>query len=82
MAEIDVEIAAYEAMRGDLEKKHMGKWILIHDRNLVAVYDSFEQAANEAVKRFGAGPYLIRQVGSPPVALPASVMYHPINGSD
>jgi hypothetical protein len=34
------------------------------------------------VGKFGAGPYLIRQIGAPPVTLPASVMYHPAHGQD
>ena len=76
MAEIDREIEAYEAMRSKLEADHMAKWVLLHNRELVGVFDSFEAAAEEAVKRFGGGPYLIRQVGAPPVVLPASVMYH------
>ena len=77
MAEINEEIAAYDRMREDLEARLMGKWVLIHDGQLVAQHDSFEAAAADAVGRFGRGPYLIRQVGAPPVTLPASVMYHP-----
>jgi hypothetical protein len=80
VSDLDQEIAAYETMRGELEAKHTGKWVIVHDRVLVAVYDSFEQAAAEAVKHFGSGPYLIRQVGAPPVALPASVMYNLTHG--
>jgi hypothetical protein len=76
---IHEEIAAYEGLRQDLEADHMGKWVLIRNRELVALFDSFEAAAEEAVKRFGRGPYLIRQVGAPPVTLPASVMFHPDN---
>lgn len=77
MGAIDDEIAAYDRMRGDLEAHLMGKWVVVHDGELVSPYDSFEAAAGEAVRRFGRGPYLIRQVGSPPVTLPASLMYHP-----
>lgn len=76
MADVKQEIEAYERMRKDLEGAHMGKWVLIRHLKLVAVFDSFEAAAEDAVKRFGAGPYLIRQVGAPSVTLPASVMYH------
>ncbi|MFY9531240.1 MAG: hypothetical protein WBC04_14010 [Candidatus Acidiferrales bacterium] len=76
MAQIDQEIAAYEAMRDELEAQHMGRWVLVHDCKLVGVYDSFEKAAEDAVHRFGSGPYLIRQIGAPPITLPASVMYH------
>jgi hypothetical protein len=75
MSELDSEIKAYEEMRADLEANQMGKWVLIHDGALANVFDSFENAAEEAVRLFGRGPYLIRQVGAPPVSLPASVMY-------
>ena len=81
MPEIDAEIAAYERMREDLEAHHMGKWVLVHSGELIAVFDSFETAAEEAVRRFGRGLCLIRQVGAPPVSLPASVMYHPAYGN-
>ena len=75
MADIDTEIAAYERMRPDLEVKHTGEWVLVHDGQLIKVFDDFEAAASDAVRSFGRGPYLIRQVGAPPVTLPASVMY-------
>jgi len=80
MAEIKDEIAAYEKLKEDLEAKHLGKWVLIHEAELVALYESFDAAAESAVKQFGSGPYLIRQVGAPPLTLPASVMYHPDHG--
>lgn len=75
MADMTSDIAAYEKMQQELEAKHVGKWVLFHDEKFIAVYDSFEATAEDAVKRFGRGPYLIRQVGAPPVTLPASVMY-------
>lgn len=75
MTELDVEISAYENMRDELEAQHMGKWVIIHETELVGIYNTFEDAAEEAVRKFGRGPYLIRQVGAPPVTLPASVMY-------
>ena len=80
MAELDQEIAAYEGMSKELEARHMGKWVLVHDLKLIAVYESFESAAEAAVRRFGRGPYLIRQIGAPPITLPASVMYRPEYG--
>jgi hypothetical protein len=73
--DVNTEIAAYEAMERELEAKHMGKWVVLRGGQLVDVYESFDAAANDAVSRFGRGPYLIRQVGAPPVTLPASVMY-------
>jgi hypothetical protein len=76
MSTIKDEIAAFEQMQSKLEAEHFGRWVLIHDRELVRVYESFEGAANDAVDRFGSDPFLIRQVGAAPVTLPVSVMYH------
>jgi len=75
MAELDQEIAAFEAMRQDLEAHKSGKWALVHGHDLVGAFDTFDAAANAAVTQFGRGPYLIRQIGAPPVILPASAMY-------
>ena len=80
MQNIDKEIAVYETMREDLEAHHMGEWIVIRDGKLIGTYASFENAASDAVSRFGRGPYLIRQVGAPPITLPASVMYNTFHG--
>ncbi len=80
MVDLDEEIAFYETLRSELEAHCLGRWVLVHDRKLVGNYDSFEAAATDAVERFGGGPYLIRQVGAPPVTLPASVMYNIAHG--
>ena len=77
MSGLKEEIAAYERMRDDLELENFGKWVVVHDEKLVGIYDSFEAAADNAVQRFGRGPYLIRRVGEPPMTLPASVLYSP-----
>lgn len=76
MADLDQDIAFYETLRADLEVHYLGKWVLVHDCKAEGFFGSFEDAATDAVARFGAGPYLIRQVGAPPVTLPASVMYN------
>jgi hypothetical protein len=80
MTELKDEIAAYDTISADLEAASLGKWALVHDRALIGIYDSFDMAAAEAVRQFGRGPYLIRQIGAPPITMPASVMYRPIHG--
>ena len=72
---LDREIAAFNAMRDELERDHLYEWVVFHDEQLINTYEDFQDAAAEAVRRFGRGPYLIRQVGAPPLTLPASVMY-------
>jgi hypothetical protein len=60
--DLDDEIAFFETQRATLEAREMGKWVLVHELKVEGVFDSFEEAADQAVTRFGAGPYLIRQV--------------------
>ena len=76
MEALDKEIAFYESKKNDLEKEHTGEWVLVHGDQIISFYKSFEAAAEEAVQKFGSGPYLIRQVGAPSLVLPASVMYN------
>jgi hypothetical protein len=80
LPDIDIEIAAYESIRAELEARHMGEWVVMRSGKVVGTYGSFEQASSEAVSHFGRGPYLIRQIGAPPITLPASVVYNVING--
>jgi hypothetical protein len=57
-------VAAYEEMRQSLQSDHVGEWVLFHDGALEGMYTSCEKAADDAVRRFGCGPCLIRQVGA------------------
>lgn len=75
MADLDMELAAFEKMRTDLEAHKMGRWVLIHNGALIGDFDSFDDAAKDAVAKFGRGPYLIRQVGASSITLPASAAY-------
>ena len=80
MTTLSSQIAAYEEMRDLLEVDHFGKWVVFHGGELVDTYDSSEEAAVDAVARFGRGPYLIRRVGAAPAKLPPSVW--PANADD
>jgi hypothetical protein len=75
MSIIREEIAAFEAMQAKLEADAFGKWVLFHHRQLIGTFASFDAAADDAVAKFGSGPFLIRQVGARPVAVPASLAY-------
>lgn len=75
MVGLKKQIAAYEAMRNDLELERFGEWVVFHDEKLVGTYETFEAAANAAIRRFGRGPYLIRKVGAGPLTLPHYVQY-------
>ena len=82
MGVLDKEIAAFEKMRDRLEREHLHKWVVIHGEDLSGSYDDFQDAAADATRQFGRGPYLIRQVGAPPATLPASVVFRPSTYAD
>jgi hypothetical protein len=70
---LDLEIRAYESRQRELEQAHRGQFVVFHGEELIGVYGALEDAAEEACRRFGRGPYLIRQVGALGVRLPACV---------
>ena len=72
-------IEEYDQMREVLETQYWGKWVVFYDRELVKIDESFQNVAEFAVVNYGRGPYLIRQVGEPPIMLPSSAIYHPIH---
>jgi hypothetical protein len=72
MDSLDKDIEFFTKIRDGLET---GKWVLIQNQKLIGTFDTFEVAAEEAVKLFNNGPYLIRQVGAPPIIMPASVVF-------
>lgn len=75
------DIAFYEERRQEIEADHLSSWIVVHNRKVEGFYPSFSDAASDAVRRFGRGPYLIRQVGAAASPVPASVLYRPINAN-
>ena len=75
-ADLEQNIETYEAARETLEQHHLDKFVVFNDAKFVDSFDSFHNAAREAVRRFGQGPYLIRQVGAQRrMAMPASVAF-------
>ena len=72
---IEKEKMAYEAMQKDLETDHWGEWVLVHDQELIGLFDTFQKAAAVARRRFGRGPYLIKRIGEGPLTLPPIVMF-------
>ena len=72
---LEENIQAFEERLSDLEKHHKGKWVLFYDGEFIDAFDDFNNAAVYAVKKFGRGPYLIREIGAPPPKLSTLVMH-------
>ncbi len=74
MKSLDAQIAAYENMQGELEKKYSGQWVVFHGGDLFGTYEDFQEAAKKAVEEFGENTFLLRQVGAPPIQPPVALM--------
>ncbi len=78
MTVLGEDIAAFERMRTELEASHDKAWAVFHGGQFHAVFPDFDSAATDAVEQFGAGPYLIRQIGAPTtVQLPGGMIFTP-----
>ena len=78
-ATLEQNIQAYEVQREELEKYYKGKYVVFYNREKIDSFDSFDSAAQEAVRRFGDGPYLIRPVGQEQIRLSSSVLFSHIS---
>jgi hypothetical protein len=79
MAGLTDDIAFYDEHREQLEADHFGKWVLVRERAIIDFFEEFESAAADAVRQFGRGPYLIRQIGAPSAPMSPSLMYRLID---
>ncbi len=63
MDQLDREIAAFERARESLESSHFGEWVVFHGGELIGTYPTLDDAADDALDKFGLDAFLIRQVG-------------------
>lgn len=82
MSALRKDIAAFDEQIPVVENEHRGEWVVFHDGNLIGFYPQFEDAASDAVDRFGGGPYLIRQVGVGTIQLSAAMVFKPAHAHD
>ena len=63
MEDLREEISAYENIRTSLLRDNEGKFVIMHGKRLVGVYDSSGEAFVDAMNQFGTQqPFLLRQV--------------------
>jgi hypothetical protein len=72
---LDADIAAFEKLREELERTHLDEFALFFEGKFIAVFPNFDSAGRAAIARFGSGPYLIQEIGSP-IGLDADTAMH------
>lgn len=56
---LEREIETYLRMKSSLP---LGRTVLIHGDDLIGIFDTDAEAVREGTRRFGLGPFLVRQV--------------------
>jgi hypothetical protein len=72
---LERELATLAREAEHLEREHRGKFVLIRGDEIIDTFDTFDAAAEEGLRRFGQGPYLIRQIGAESMSLPPALAY-------
>ena len=75
---LELETRIFERHKVEFERDHNLEWVVIHGDDYVRLFNDFQLAADAAVRKFGRGPYLIKQIGAPIPHLPASILYRPV----
>jgi hypothetical protein len=69
MPQLTEEQATFQEREAELKREHSGAWVVISGREVAGVFESFQNAADMAVKRFQKSSFLIRQIDGPPPRL-------------
>jgi len=59
---LERELEAFARMKTQLLSSHDGKFVLVHDEQLIGAYDSAENAYSAGVQSFGQEPFLVKKV--------------------
>ena len=61
---------AYEAKyRAALEREHLGRFALMHNREVVNIYNDEGDAYSIGCEKFGVGKFSLQEIGAKPVHL-------------
>ncbi len=69
IAELKKNQEAYDAVKGQMEVEHWDRTVLLHDGNVVAIYNDEGDAYDIACEKFGPGHFSLHRVGERPVDL-------------
>ncbi len=75
MRELVKNRKTYNAMRAELEREHYGRIALLHDGELVSIYNDWWDAYVIGHERFGEGCFSTKAIGAPPASLGAATLY-------
>ncbi len=73
--QLDRNQAAYEAIRAKMEEKHIGRVVMMHDGEVVEVYNDGGDAYKIGREKYGLGNFSLVTVGEQPINLGFFTMF-------
>lgn len=64
--QLSLNIAAYEEIIQDLEKRHLGQFALFSNGKFIEVYEARSDALKIGREKFGEGRFSLKQIGGNP----------------
>lgn len=61
-------IATYEQIVQDLERRHLGEFALFSNGKLIEVYEARSDALKVGREKFGEGKFSVKQIGGSPLS--------------
>ena len=68
-AQMEMNREGYEAIREELEAEHFGRVALLHDGELITVYNDSGDAYEIGCEKYGLGGFSIEKIGESPISL-------------
>ena len=66
---LEVESRYYESKREEYVEKYPDKYVLIYGEGFFGAFNTMSEAIDEGVRKFGAGPFLVRKSGDDELVL-------------
>ena len=69
ISELQKNQAAFNEIKEEMKADNLGRTVLLHDGEVIDVYDDKDDAYNAACEKFGLGRFSLHQVGERPIEL-------------
>ena len=76
-SQLEKNRAAYNAIKEEMEAEHFGRAVLLHDGEIVEIYNDSGDAYAIGCEKFGLGNFSIEKIGEPPISLGVFTMCLP-----
>ena len=69
MNQVQKNHEAYEDHRDRLESEHLGRYALMHDGEIIDIYNDSGDAYSIGCDKYGLGNFTIEEIGEKPISL-------------